>query len=116
MDPIQININVELGPKTVQLIDALLGGQRPCAGCHEPAPIDARAVLEPDMPDFTGEGAAPEAKEITDADLRQAVKAAKDAVGAKPIREVFASFGISSSVECPQERRSDLVAALNKLK
>jgi hypothetical protein len=114
MDPIQININVELGPKAARALEALLGAQQ--APADKPsAPIEAKTILEPDMPDFTGEGAAPEAEEISDADLRQVVKAAKDRVGAKPIRDVFASMDISSSVECPQERRSELVAKLNKL-
>ena len=55
------------------------------------------------------------AKEITDAALRQAVKAAKDQVGGQSVKDLFGEFGIRNSSECPQERRSDLLARLNKL-
>jgi len=113
---IEININVELGPKTVQLIGALLGGSSNCH-CHcagdapveEPAPAQEAIDITEDMPDFEG-------KEITDADLRQIVKETKDRVGAKPIRDIFAEMGFSSSVECPAERRSELVERLKNLK
>lgn len=65
--------------------------------------------------------AAPEApaqaetEEITDAALRKAVKAAKDQVGGQSVKDLFGEFGIRNSSECPQERRSDLLARLNKL-
>ena len=119
---IEININVELGPKTVQLIGALLGGSSNChCHCAEEAPVEKIDGSDPevqrqlntqsteDMPDFEG-------KEITDADLRQIVKETKDRVGAKPIRDIFAEMGFSSSVECPAERRSELVERLKNLK
>lgn len=60
--------------------------------------------------------AAPEVKEISDAELRECVKAAKDRTSAKEVRAVFAQFGITSSIECPQGRRSELVAALENVK
>ena len=122
MEPINvtINVNVELGPKTVRVLESFLGA-RPCDGCSssragDPAPAEPSNpidITDSDMPDFTA--AEPQPKEITDASLRQAVKAAKDRVGAKPIREVFAQMGISSSIECPQERRSELLAKLHEL-
>lgn len=112
---IEININVELGPKTVQLIGALLGGTpKKETSPKEEAPIAAETILDQDMPDF--DAPAPEEKEITDADLRQIVKETKDRVGAKPIRDIFAEMGFSSSVECPAERRSELVERLKNLK
>ena len=77
---------------------------------EEPAP---QAPAEP------ATAPAPEktsgAKEITDAALRQAVKAAKDQVGGQSVKDLFGEFGIRNSSECPQERRSDLLARLNKL-
>lgn len=119
MEPIKINITVEFGQKTADLLRSLLKSDAPAtAAVQEPkrpvssdSPTPAPAS-EPDMPDFTAEESA---KEITDADLRQIVKEAKDRAGAKPIRAVFAEMGIASSVECPQERRSELVAKLKKL-
>lgn len=69
---------------------------------HAPAAPEASAV--------------PETKPVSDGDLRQAVKAAKDRTSAKAVREVFATFGIEASVECPQDRRPDLMAALANLK
>lgn len=60
--------------------------------------------------------AAAEEKEITDADLRQATKAAKDRIDANTVRAVFKEFEIKSSNECPQERRAELLAALENLK
>ena len=56
-----------------------------------------------------------EQEEITDAALRKAVKAAKDQVGGQSVKDLFGEFGIRNSSECPQERRSDLLARLNKL-
>ena len=58
--------------------------------------------------------AAPE-KEITDADLRQAVKAAKDKVGTPVVKALFAEFEIPNSSACPQERRGELMDRLEKL-
>ena len=119
MEPIKINITVEFGQKTARLLEALLAPGRQCCHCADaPGPEEPIDISDPepdqDMPDFSPKP-QPQPKEITDADLRQAVKAAKDRVGAKPIREVFSAMGITSSVECPQERRSELVAKLNGL-
>lgn len=125
MEPInvKINVTVEFGQKTADLLRSLIKSDAPAAAAVQepkrpvssdsPAPAPAS---EPDMPDFTANEPANEpAKEITDANLRQIVKEAKDRAGAKPIRAVFAEMGIASSVECPQERRSELVAKLRKL-
>ncbi len=72
------------------------------------APADQDPFLSPEQ--------APDQKEISDSELREYTKAAKDRKGAKAVREVFARFNIASSIECPQERRSDLVAALENVK
>jgi len=51
--------------------------------------------------------------EITDAQLRQAVKACKDRVPVSEIRNsIFAKYGIESSVECPPARRAELLSDL----
>lgn len=77
---------------------------------EEPAP---QAPAEP------APAPAPEktsgSEEITDAVLRKAVKAAKDKVGGQSVKDLFGEFGIRNSSECPQERRSDLLARLDKL-
>ena len=56
-----------------------------------------------------------EEKEITDAVLRQAVKAAKDKVGTPVVKALFAEFEIPNSSACPQERRGELMDRLEKL-
>ena len=73
----------------------------------------------PEAPEEPAPAPAPEktsGEEITDADLRQATKAAKDRTDANAVRAIFKDFGIKSSNECPQERRAELLAALENLK
>ena len=109
MEPITINVKVELGPKTTELLQNILKGVTPTPKAKAP---EAAPASEPDMPDFSPEPA----KEITDADLRAVVKEAKDRAGVKAVRDCFATFNISSSMECPVDRRTELVAALENLK
>ena len=59
--------------------------------------------------------AAAAAEDITDAQLREAVKAAKDKVGGPAVKALFGEFGIPNSSACPQERRSELMDRLEKL-
>ena len=54
-------------------------------------------------------------EEITDAQLREAVKAAKDRSGGTAVRSLFTEFEIPNSSACPQERRSELMGRLAKL-
>ena len=56
-----------------------------------------------------------ETEEITDAELREYVKAAKNRTSAKAVKAVFAEFGIENSSACPAERRSELKARLENL-
>lgn len=85
---------------------------------EEPAP-QAPAEPAPQAPAEPAPAPAPEktsgSEEITDAALRKAVKAAKDKVGGQSVKDLFGEFGIRNSSECPQERRSDLLARLDKL-
>jgi len=90
---------------------------------HAKKPADApkpEPAQEPVREDKAPQ-AAPEApaqaktEEISDAELREAVKAAKNRTSAKAVKAVFAEFGIENSSACPAERRSDLKARLENL-
>lgn len=76
---------------------------------QSPAPAEKAAPAPQQSP------AAPAQKEISDADLRLAVKAAKDKVGTDGVKALFHEFEIPNSSACPQERRSELMDRLNKL-
>jgi hypothetical protein len=76
---------------------------------QSPAPEEKPAPAAPQAP------AAAPAEEITDAQLREAVKAAKDKVGGPAVKTLFGEFGIPNSSACPQERRSELMDRLEKL-
>lgn len=87
------------------------------ASAEEPAP----AAEGPDMPEDVY-GAKPEqAREISDdevaAKTREAVAALKKQKRSSTIirTEIFAKYGISQSVACPQEHRAELLADLDNL-
>ena len=84
---------------------------------EEPKPEPAQEpVREEKAPQAAPEvPAQAKAEEISDAELRQAVKAAKDRTSAKAVKAVFAEFGIENSSACPAERRSELKARLENL-
>lgn len=147
MEPIKINIEVEVGLKqtTIDTIRQLFGAQivaQPAA--EAPAPKDEpkrKAKKEPEAPapqpkteaveapkeeapataaddDLPPDDApAPVKKTPTEDDARQAVKAARTrGVSAKAIKDFMKEgFNIASSVECPAERRQELIDGLNKL-
>ena len=152
MEPIKINIEVNLGEATLAALDRLLTAGHsapaeapaaPQATAPAPAPKKARKAAEMPQPepqpqpqgaDPDGTGAEdvvedlppddapdPQPKKAapapTEADARQAVKSARDrGVSAKVIREYMqTSFGIASSVECPEDRRQELIDGLAKL-
>lgn len=122
MEPVNINIrvNVSLDERTLQFLGGLLP-VRQCDGCQEDMPAEicdpkpAPAPVREQAPKHEPEPEPEKPGEITDADLREKVKEAKDRRGAKAVRELFSEFGIGSSVECPQGRRSELVARLENL-
>ncbi len=141
MDPIKINVNVEVGLKQTTL-EALAAIFNPLKGCtcanieSDPQPEPKRKAKkaeptpEPEAPAQDMESAepadddlppddAPAPKKATPSedDARKAVKAARDrGVPAKIIKEFMKeSFDIASSVECPAERRQELIEGLNKL-
>jgi hypothetical protein len=79
----------------------------------EPAQEPVREEKAPQAaPETTAQA---ETEEITDAELREAVKAAKNRTSAKAVKAVFAEFGIENSSACPAERRSELKARLENL-
>lgn len=152
MEPIKINVNVEVGLKqtTIEALALILNPLRGCtcaAGTesetktepepaprpmHKPVPDPASAAEKPKTkgadPEGTGAeydeddlppGNAPDPvkKTPTESDARNAVAAAKKrGVTAAAIKSYMkTAFDISSSVECPAERRQELIDGLNKL-
>lgn len=153
MDPIKINVNVEVGLKqtTLEALATLLNPLRGYScNCIEEDPLPAPATAEnpqpqpepkrkakkaepapePEAPtpdpaptpaddDDLPPDDAPTPKKATptEDDARQAVKAARErGVPAKTIKAYMKdSFDIASSVECPAERRQELIDGLNKL-
>jgi len=138
---INVNIKVDLSDRTADLLRRILPEDLPehccddfdkrvsdiCLGlikqlskhahpekisgpAEEPAP---QAPVEP------APAPAPEktsgTQEITDDILRKAVKAAKDKSGVQSVKSLFGEFGIRTSSDCPQERRSELLDMLNNL-
>ena len=160
MEPIKINVNVEVGLKqtTIEALALILNPLRGCtcaAGTesetktepepapktpippaprpmHKPVPDPASEAEKPKTegadPEGTGAeyddddlppGNAPDPvkKTPTESDARNAVAAAKKrGVTAAAIKSYMkTAFDISSSVECPAERRQELIDGLNKL-
>lgn len=145
MEPIKINVNVEVGLKqaTIEALARIFGTAMIVAQPGEitapttemqPEPKrkakKAEQAPEPEAPapdpeptpadddDLPPDDApAPKKATPTEDDARQAVKAARDrGVPAKTIKALMKdSFDIASSVECPAERRQELIDELNKL-
>ena len=143
MEPIKINVNIEVGLKQTTL-EALAVIFNPWKGCtcgniendpqpeteqpqpnpepkpktevEEPAEQEASATVEDD--DLPPNDAPDPVRETpTEDDARQAVKAARGrGVPAKAIKDFMQKeFNIASSVECPAERRQELINGLNNL-
>ena len=142
MEPIKINVNVEIGLKqtTIDTLRLFFGPQITAAGpclCaldEEPLPDSRPETPQPEtQPETQPEPEAPAPveddddlppsdapapkKTPTEDDARQAVKAARSrGVPAKTVKDLMRdTFNIASSVECPAERRQELIDALNKL-
>lgn len=137
MEPIKINIEVGLKESTLTALKEIFGSTQatpaPTAApapkkvktpevmetkkeelpAPAPAPAPAPVADDDDLP----EAPAPKQATPSENDARQAVKAARDrGVSAKVIKEYMQSiFGIASSVECPAERRAELIQGLAKL-
>lgn len=152
MEPIKINVNVEvnLGQATLEAIKAIFGPQIRPAGhqidfdslesdtkpkkakkqAPQPAPEpQPQSQPQPQGADPDGTGAEddddlppgdapdPVKKTPTESDARNAVKAARErGVQAAKIKAYMKdTFNIDSSVQCPPDRRQELIDGLNKL-
>lgn len=126
MEPIKISINVTLdaSDKLLQAVQALTGAKAPAAAApirpadkpletkHEPKP----ETKEAPAPEAPAEAPAPaETTEISDEELRAIIKETRTASSPAAVRALFNEFGIKTSIECPMERRAELVAKLKKL-
>ena len=142
MEPLRINVEVSLSKETLAVLRALVGAKEstgfdipapqpdpeqpkrkakkaePAPAPEAPQPDPASSPADDDDP-TPDDAPAPEKKKPTpsEADARAAVKAAKDrGVSPKVIRSYMQeSFGIASSVDCPAERRQELIEGLNNL-
>lgn len=141
MEPIKINVNIEVGLKQTTL-EALAVIFNPWKGCtcagateeatpaaepktakaasvkakpeSKPAPV---AVAEDDdLPPDNAPDPAPK-KVPTEAEMRAAIKQTTDrGVSAKTVRNYIQStFNVPSSVDCPPARRQELIDGLAKL-
>ncbi len=126
MEPIRININVTLdaSDQLLQAVQALIGqrAQAPAAPEHKPAPqVETKPAPKPETkeapaPEAPAEAPAPaETTEISDEELRAIIKETRTASSPAAVRALFNEFGIKTSIECPMERRAELVAKLKKL-
>ena len=143
MENFKLNIEVGFNAETLQVLsrlaDALKGNttaavaapSQPAAPARptptpEPEkkvvmgadPIGTGAEDDDDLPPNDAPDPAPKpAKNPTEADARAAVKEARDrGVSPKAIKEYMKTvFGIAASVECPEERRAELIEGLKKL-
>lgn len=127
MNSFKIEIEVNLGQGTIDALGRLFGAQRhvttaPAEPIKEelkpqpqpkPQPAPAPAVEDDDdLP-----AGNPPKPTPTESDTRNAVQAArKRGVPAGVIKAYMKdSFGIATSVECPAERRQELIDGLAKL-
>ena len=124
MEPIKININVTLdaSDKLLQAVQALTGAKAPKAPEQKPGqPVETKPAPKPETkeapaPEAPAEAPAPEeTTEISDAALRAIIKETRTASSPAAVRALFNEFGIKTSIECPMERRAELVAKLKKL-
>ena len=125
MEPIKININVTLdaSDKLLQTVQALTGAKAPKAPEQKPGqPIQTKPAPQPETKEAPAPEAAPaeeeqaaDPKEISDEELRAIIKETRTASSPAAVRALFNEFGIKTSIECPMERRAELVAKLKKL-
>lgn len=142
MDPINININVQVGltEDTGRTLKELILRERadaPSAAAEKAAERET-AAKESNTPAGTKkapnraetaerrpetaetgtdakENDAKEPETITDAALREAVKLAKNRTDVKTVRALFNEFGIGASSECPNDKRPELLRRLTVL-
>lgn len=142
MDPINININVQVGltEDTGRTLKELILRERAGApsAATEKAAERKTAAKESNTPAGTKkapnraetaekrpetaetgtdakENDAKEPETITDVALREAVKLAKNRTDVKTVRALFNEFGIGASSECPNDKRPELLRRLTVL-
>ena len=140
MEPLKINIEVSLSEATIAALKGIFGAQiipapvkiedlvlesKRAAKMADPAPepqsepAPAPTVDDDDLPPSNAELAqkAAAAAVPTEAEMRAAIQATrKRGVAAKTIRQyIHDTFGVETSVECPESRRQELIDGLAKL-
>lgn len=116
MNAITIQVEVNLGEKTIAMLQNLLQPNTTRAAAPAAAPKPAAPAAAPESTSTTPsdeEGDLP--GPVTDEALRAAVKTAKDATSAADVKAIFAEFGIKTSSDCPEDRRIDLLKQLDHL-
>lgn len=136
MEPIKINVEVNLGEATIDALRQIFSAplfapaaetktEQPEKKTKKPAPqpqpqgADPEGTGAEDIGDLPADDAPDPAPkpQPTEADARNAVQAArKRGVSAATIKAFMKDcFGIATSVECPAERRQALIDGLNNL-
>ena len=135
MENLKLQIEVGFNAETLQVLnrlaEALKGNTTTAAVAAQSEPAaPARPTPTPEPEKKVVKGADPvgtgaedddlppkPAKNPTEADARAAVKEARDrGVSPKAIKDYMkTAFGIAASVECPEERRAELIEGLKRL-
>lgn len=121
MEPLTIHVEVNLGEKTLNILQNLLQlnttrAAAPAAAPAASAPAAPAATAKEDPNNWPPKDFNDDLPgDITDEELRAAVKAAKDATSAADVKKIFGEFGIKTSSECPDDKRSDLLKKLVEL-
>lgn len=141
MEPIKINIEVNLGEATLAALGKLLSPSVPAAKpeakkepekaskkpekatapepapAPQPEPVKTALGDDDDLPADDAPAPEKEAKIPTEAEMRAAIQATrKRGVPAKTIKDYIRdTFGVETSVECPEAKRQDLIDGLASL-
>lgn len=126
MDKITLTINLEL-PNDDDSIEALTDFIKALRSTVSEAKVETREAPAPAVQTALAPGEDLPAAEpdpvalVSDDTLVQATRAAVARLKAKGLsttlirKDIFAKYGIGSSVECPQDKRAALVAELDKM-
>ena len=107
MNTIDIKVTVELGKSTLAVLRSLLGNR---ISDNKPGDVEVPGTRPSEAEDSDyNEG------DITDEYLHDFVARIRVQQGPKAVRDVMQSFGISSSIECPQSRRKALILKLQQI-
>ena len=109
MEPIfTIGLKIELSQETLAAINGLADAIRGARPADAAPKAQAAPAPKPEL--------APEAPSvITDEDLRALIKETRTRTSPQAVRALFNEFGIKTSIECPDDRRPELVRKLNAL-